>query len=294
MHMQGFADLWEHVRLLSDTPRNEALLAMLARRAPDARVLEIGCGSGLLSVIAAKLGARKVYAVEPTAQSDNARALVAANKLEGVVEVIDGLIQDVEPREVDVAFSELLNADPFREEVLQAMDGAAPWVVPGGQLLPRRLKVWLSLVRENTSAVEARTVRRTLLRLADKHDLDLSPLLDSMDRLTPFSFIAPQIDPITAPICIVDLPLGVGLRPPEWQRVRIPVEEPGQIGGAAVWFEAELDDGIVMHNGPGHPGHWGHLVHGWAEELPGVRGGEVDVDVDIDIEEGSLVVRPAR
>ena len=44
---------------------------------------------------------------------------------------------------------------------------------------------------------------------------------------------------------------------------------------------------------PGHPGHWGHLVHGWPEEIVGRCDGSLDLDVAIDLEEGSLVVSPA-
>jgi SAM-dependent methyltransferase len=131
----GFANPWEHVRLLSDGDRNEAMLALLARRAPGARVLEVGCGAGLLSCAAARLGARHVYAVEPTPMAAIARQMVRDNGLEGVVEVLEGRVEDLEPRPVDLAFSELLNADPFVEGVLDAMDGAASWCALRGEVL---------------------------------------------------------------------------------------------------------------------------------------------------------------
>lgn len=129
----GFANPWEHVRLLSDGDRNEAMLALLARRAPGARVLEVGCGAGLLSCAAARLGARHVYAVEPTPMAAIARQMVRDNGLDGVVEVLEGRVEDLEPRPVDLAFSELLNADPFVEGVLEAMDGAAAWCALGAR-----------------------------------------------------------------------------------------------------------------------------------------------------------------
>jgi predicted O-methyltransferase YrrM len=292
MDLDGFADLWEHVRLLSDQRRNDALVQLLHRHAHGARVLEVGCGSGVLSCLAARLGAREVLAVEPTLQAERARALVEANDLGGVVEVVTSTIEELEPRPFDLVFSELLNAEPFAEGVLQAMDAAALWVADGGRLAPRRLKVWLALTRENSSAVEVRGLRKTLDRLGTQHQLDLSPLLDGLDDLEPYKFVAPQVATVTAPVCIADLALGAGQRPAEHQRVALPVEEPGPVGGAVVWFEAEIDDGLVMHNAPGSPGHWGHLVLGWAHEVGGRSGGHVSVDVDIDLEDG-VTVRPA-
>lgn len=58
-------------------------------------VLDVGTGSGILAIWSAQAGARKVYAVEATKMSEHARALVKANNLEGVVEVIEGSMEDV-------------------------------------------------------------------------------------------------------------------------------------------------------------------------------------------------------
>ena len=55
MALEGFADPWEHVRLLSDAHRNKALLDVLGRHVPGRSVLEVGCGTGLLSLIAARV-----------------------------------------------------------------------------------------------------------------------------------------------------------------------------------------------------------------------------------------------
>lgn len=44
-------------------------------------VLDVGTGSGILAIFAAKAGAKKVYAVEATSMAVNARKLVKANKV---------------------------------------------------------------------------------------------------------------------------------------------------------------------------------------------------------------------
>lgn len=289
----AFADVWEHVRLLSDAPRNEAMLAMLERRAPGNRVLEVGCGTGLLSCIAARLGAREVHAVEPTSQVEVARELVAWNGLEGVVQVHEGMVEDLEPRPVDLAFSELLNADPFAEGVLEAMDAAAAWLDEGGRLAPRRLQLFMALIRDETSASEVERVRDVVRVLETRHGLDLGPLSGALDTLDPYGFVAPRVDVVSPPVCIADLTLGVGEEPVEEQRVRLLPEASGPVGGVAVWFRAELDDGLVLHNAPGHPGHWGHLVLGWPVHLEGRSDQPVEVDVRIDVDEG-VVAMPAR
>lgn len=44
-------------------------------------VLDVGTGSGILSIFAAKAGAKKVYAVEATSMAEDARRLIAHNKV---------------------------------------------------------------------------------------------------------------------------------------------------------------------------------------------------------------------
>ena len=136
MHPEGFADLWEHVRLLSDDGRTDALVRLLERHAPGRRVLEVGCGTGLLSCVAAALGAREVVAVEPTGQADLARQLVHAAGLGDRVEVVEAAIEDLSPRPMDLVFSELLNADPFAEGVVEVSRAARAWLADGGLLAP--------------------------------------------------------------------------------------------------------------------------------------------------------------
>lgn len=294
MDVSGFANPWEHVRLLSDAARNEALIELLRRHAPGARVVEVGCGAGLLSCIAARLGARKVYAVEPTPLYADAERLVRANGLQDVVQVIPGMVQDVPRREVDLAFSELLNADPFYEGVLDAMDAVAPWLVPGGRMAPRRLRVWLSLVRAPGSAREARDARRQVRALSSEYDLDVGQLLAALECHEPYRYQSTSEAPVTEPVVLWDLAVGTGERPPEVTRVEVPIVEPGPIGGAMVWFEADLDDGLAMSNDPGGEDHWGRLICAWADEIGGVVGGSLGVEVTIEDDELSVmpVARP--
>lgn len=58
-------------------------------------VLDVGTGSGILAIWSAQAGARKVYAVEATDMATHARALVAGNGMENIVEVIEGSVEDI-------------------------------------------------------------------------------------------------------------------------------------------------------------------------------------------------------
>lgn len=58
-------------------------------------MLDVGAGSGILAMWSAQAGARKVYAVEATTMSGHAQALVKANNLQDVVEVLEGSMEDI-------------------------------------------------------------------------------------------------------------------------------------------------------------------------------------------------------
>jgi protein arginine N-methyltransferase 1 len=273
MNLDAFENPWEHIRLLSDRDRNDALLALLARRAPGARVLEVGCGTGVLSCIAARLGAKHVYAVEPTDLVEEARELVARNGLAKQITVLQGMVQDVKPREVDFAFSELLNADPFEEGVLPAMKAAQRWLVPGGFASPTRLRVHVALVHAPENAREVRDARKELARFGQTYDLDFGGLDRLFRAPGPYKYVAGEVQTASRAATAWDLRVGFDDTPEEAVEVEVIADQAGPIGGAVAWFDAEIDGGERMHNAPGQGGHWGYLVSGWPEEI-GVRVGQ--------------------
>ena len=75
-----------HVPMLNDQMRNDAYYRALAKViTPDSVVVDVGAGSGLLSCMAAKLGARKVFAVERRGDLCNVvlHEIIAANNFTG-------------------------------------------------------------------------------------------------------------------------------------------------------------------------------------------------------------------
>ena len=95
-----YAEFEVHRSMIRDRVRTEAF-----RRAIDAVVrpgdivLDVGAGSGILSVFAARAGAARVYAVEQTSIAVLAQELAAANGVADIVRVIQGDVMDIEPPE---------------------------------------------------------------------------------------------------------------------------------------------------------------------------------------------------
>ena len=77
--------------MLEDTVRTPKYREAIIQNPSNFRgkvVMDVGCGSGILSLFAAQAGAIKVYACEASGAAEIARTLVKANGFENVIEVI--------------------------------------------------------------------------------------------------------------------------------------------------------------------------------------------------------------
>lgn len=117
-------------------------------------VLDVGTGSGILAIFAAKAGARKVYAVEATPMAQFAKRLVDAQGLTDVIEVIQGVIESVElPEQVDIIISEWMGYFLLRESMLDSVIVARDrFLKPDGALYPSHARMFLAPVRSPLSA----------------------------------------------------------------------------------------------------------------------------------------------
>ena len=109
-----------HRSMIQDRVRTDAFRAAIDTVVrPGDVVLDIGAGTGILSMFAARAGAARVYAVEQTSIAVLAQELVAANGLSDVIEVIQGDVVEIEPPEqVDVIVSEWLGGFGIDEGML--------------------------------------------------------------------------------------------------------------------------------------------------------------------------------
>src|SRR6185437_16151653 len=83
-------------QMLADAPRMDAYAAALRRLVrPDSVVMDLGCGPGVFALLACKLGARRVYAVEPNNVIGLAREVAVANGLADRIEFFESLSTEI-------------------------------------------------------------------------------------------------------------------------------------------------------------------------------------------------------
>ena len=91
---RGWADPVEHARMLHDDRRTgDYLTALREAVRPGDVVLDLGTGSGVLAVAAARAGARRVYAIEATDIAEVAERVFAANGVQDRVTLIPRLVE---------------------------------------------------------------------------------------------------------------------------------------------------------------------------------------------------------
>lgn len=112
-------------------------------------VMDIGCGTGILSMFAAKAGAKKVIGIECSGIAAQATEIVKANGLDKVVEIVKAKVEEIKDlpdgiEKVDIIISEWMGYCLFYESMLDTVIYARDrWLQPNGLLFPDKATLYI-------------------------------------------------------------------------------------------------------------------------------------------------------
>src|ERR1051325_5003793 len=132
-------------QMLADAPRMDAYAAALRRTVqPGSVVMDLGSGPGVFALLACKLGARRVYAVEPDSVITLAREAAAANGFADRIEFFENLSTEIAvPEPATIIVSDLRGVLPWYEQnVSSIIDARKRLLARDGVLIPRRDILW--------------------------------------------------------------------------------------------------------------------------------------------------------
>jgi protein arginine N-methyltransferase 1 len=182
----GFGSVFSHLEMLRDTLRVMTYRRAIERQCAGKRVVEIGCGTGILSLFAAKAGAEKVIAIEESQISEVAAGMFAANGCSDRIELKIGNSRNVEvDPPADLIIHEILGVDPFDESILSVLaDARRRLLKPGGKFLPARLEVCCLGVESEDRGTPGRILAEAR-ELVGLYGLDFDPFLQALKAVGP-------------------------------------------------------------------------------------------------------------
>ena len=139
---------------MKDTVRTRSYMNAIIRNSAlfkDKIVLDVGCGTGILSLFASKAGAKHVYGIDCSDIADQAKIIVRDNGKEDTVTILKGKVEEITlpVDKVDIIISEWMGYFLFYESMLDTVIYARDkWLVPGGLILPDRGTLSLAAIED--------------------------------------------------------------------------------------------------------------------------------------------------
>jgi len=259
-------------KMIADRVRVEAYAEALRRTIrPGAAVVDIGTGTGIFAVLACRLGARRVYAIESDAIIQVAREVARTNECADKIEFIENVSTKVTlPEKADVIVSDLRGVLPiFNGHISTIADARRRFLAPQGVLIPRRDTM-------HAAVVEVPEVYSRIVAPWEQNMLgqDLSPARRRAVN-DPTKMCATPGQLLTKPQILASLDYMAVENPDFRAELSGPAEREGTGHGIVVWFDAELADGIGFSNAPGAPEViYGSMLFPWANPVP-LRAGQI-------------------
>lgn len=248
-----------HFRIVGDARRNQAYDAAIRQAVtPDTRVLDIGAGSGLLAMMAARAGAAAVASCEMNATIAEAAAeIVAANGYAAQVTVLARHSGEVDTADIsgraDLLVSETISNDVVAQGWLPALEDAkARLLTPDARIIPARTIARVALGFDSRLSQE---------RMGDVDGFNLS----GFNALAPARYqIRAESDRMalrSAPADLFDFDFQNDTRFPEGKASAELVADGGEINGIVQWVAIGLDQDNWYENAPGARSCWAPLFY---------------------------------
>ncbi|KAH0794572.1 protein arginine N-methyltransferase 1 [Histomonas meleagridis] len=152
-YFDSYAHFGIHREMLSDKVRTISYQkAILDNPAmfKDKVILDVGCGTGILSLFAAKCGAKKVYAVEKSTIGNYAKKIIEKNGYSNQIILLQTTIEEASiPEKVDVIISEWMGYCLLYESMLNSVIFARDkYLKEGGTMYPTRASMFITGIED--------------------------------------------------------------------------------------------------------------------------------------------------
>jgi len=267
-----------HVEIVRDSSRNNAYEAALRRAVfPGCKVLEIGTGTGLLSMMAVRLGAREVITCEfEPAVAMAARQIIASNGFGDHIKVLSkhstalDVTRDLNGP-ADILVSEILANDLLGEGTLPALEHAYRHLLkPGAPIIPARGRVRVALASDDDWEQ---------MRMNKVSGFDLSLFNQVLPPSREIYVGASRLNLRSAAADLFTFDFTTGGPFPETKSSVTLTAQTRQINGIVQWIALDMDDKGIYENQPepGTDSSWWPVFHPFGRVVATAPGDQVVV-----------------
>ncbi len=244
-----------HLSMLIDETRTGAYHQAVSQTVkPGDVVVDVGCGSGMLSFLACRAGARHVYAIESEAVIEMAKLVAARNSFQDRITFYHDHSFNVElPERADVIVTETMGTFGFEEGIIGSLtDARDRFLKKDGRLIPHNLELFLAPVElpKFYEHVVDFWVNRC-------QGFDFSPVRAlTVNNFHPLKLHEGTF--LSDPIRVENVWFGGMTRTEVSAKFSGSVKRRGWCHGLAGWFNAALTPTLQISNGPREKAsHWG-------------------------------------
>lgn len=259
-----------HRTLIADRVRNaafeRALRAVIKKGVTT--VADIGTGTGLIALMAAKLGAREVFLYEAAEVAGVAAKVLKANRARNCHLIPCHSTEMVDPPKVDVVVSETLGNYPLEEHIIETLNDARARILkPGGSIIPCALTQLVAPVVSDRIAREFDAWDATGFDLSFAKTMSLNNIY--------VRTLAPEelLDGGASAIAWDEIDLTAENRTSRKGEARWRLKTAASVHGFVTWWQVQLVPGVTLSTGPGEPAtHWEQLYFPLLAPIAGKAG----------------------
>ncbi len=234
-----------HRGLLADDVRTRAYRDAIARVVkPGHIVVDLGCGTGILSLFACEAGASRVFAIDGGHMADVAALVMRHAGVADRVTVLHEESTKVElPVRADVLVTETMGPFGLDENIIgYVLDARRRLLRPGATIVPQRIAV---------EVVPLKLTDEYAQRIAwwsePAYGFDLSPLRVFAANSRYFAWLEERWL-MAAPARMIDVDLATTETTLASGRVTFISDRDATLHGFGLWFRATLAEGITLTN----------------------------------------------
>ena len=297
MHMSGMIPAW-HIPMINDEERNLAYdLALKRAVKPTDVVLEVGTGSALVAMMAARAGARLVVTCEAVPiLAEVAKETVARNGYADRIRVISKRSTQVKlgedlPERADIFVSELVNVGMLAPNMLPIIQHTRTnFCKPDARIIPESAVVWGALIQCDHLA------NINPVRKIEGFDMTAFDIF----RTPGYSQIDLAADPhrmLSDRFRALDFDFRTAMKEVDLKPLTVTANAAGTCHGVAFWFDLMMDaETVYRSESRNRTNHWKQAVSFFAEPVTVAPGDRLDIAAGYDATQifFNLLAAPAR